>query len=106
MFRRSVPRRAWLVLLPCLFGCGTNVRPNAPTSHPTKSVDRIEAAHAAQPTPLPVTDPVLDLIAASEHHFKSGESELGLGHFEGAKREFDQAVGILMESPYGGRTEP
>jgi membrane-bound lytic murein transglycosylase D len=114
MVRRSVPRRAWLApiiliaLIPLVVGCGANHRQNAPTTHPTKSVDRIEAAHASQPAPapLPVTDPVLDLIAASEHHFEAGQSELGLGHFEAAKREFDKAVSILMESVYGGRTEP
>ena len=108
MVRRSVPRRAWLALIPLVVGCGANHRQNAATTHPTKSIDRIEAAHASQPAPapLPVTDPVLDLIAASEHHFEAGQSELGLGHFEAAKREFDKAVSILMESPYGGRTEP
>jgi membrane-bound lytic murein transglycosylase D len=89
-------------------GCGAHHRQNGASSHPTQSVDRIEAALASQPAPapLPITDPVLDLIAASEHHFEAGQSELGVGHFEGAKREFDKAVSILMESPYGGRTEP
>jgi membrane-bound lytic murein transglycosylase D len=89
-------------------GCGASHRQNAATTNPTASIDRIEAALASQPAPapLPVTDPVLDLIAASEHHFAAGQSELGLGHFEAAKREFDRAVSILMESPYGGRTEP
>jgi hypothetical protein len=106
MFRPSAPRRAWLALIPLVVGCGANHRQNAPATHPTKSVDRIEAAHAFQPPPLPITDPVLDLIAASEHHFEAGQSELGVGHFEAAKREFDKAVSILMESPYGGRTEP
>jgi membrane-bound lytic murein transglycosylase D len=109
MFRSSVPRRAWLALIPLVVGCGANHRQTkSPATRPTKSADRIEAAHASQPAPapLPVTDPVLDLIAASEHHFEAGQTELGVGHFEAAKREFDKAVNILMESTYGGRTEP
>jgi membrane-bound lytic murein transglycosylase D len=108
MFRRSVPRRAWLALIPLVVGCGAHHRQNAAATQPATPVDRIEAAHASQPAPapLPVTDPVLDLIAASEHHFEAGQSELGLGHFEAAKREFDRAISILMESSYGGRTEP
>src|ERR1700750_3252022 len=108
MIRRSVPRCAWLGLIPLVVGCGANHRQHAATTRPSQPVDRIEAAHASQPapSPLPITDPVLDLIAASEHHFEAGQSELSVGHFEGAKREFDKAVSILMESTYGGRTEP
>ena len=32
--------------------------------------------------------------------------ELELGHADAAKQEFDRALNLLMESPYGGRTEP
>jgi membrane-bound lytic murein transglycosylase D len=55
---------------------------------------------------VPVSDPVLDLIAASEQHFEAGQSELAVGHVESARHEFDRALGVLMESSYGGRTEP
>ncbi len=54
----------------------------------------------------PATDPVLALIATSDGHFKAGQSELAQGHFEAAKQQFDQAIEVLLESPYGGRTEP
>ena len=37
---------------------------------------------------------------------KPGSASSASGHFEAAKREFDKAVSILLESPYGGRTEP
>jgi membrane-bound lytic murein transglycosylase D len=53
-----------------------------------------------------VEDPVLTLIAESEQHFEAGQRELELGHVGGAKLEFDRAVNVLLESPYGGRTEP
>jgi membrane-bound lytic murein transglycosylase D len=56
--------------------------------------------------PAAVEDPVITLIAGSEGHFSAGQRELGLGHVDAAKREFNQAIGILLESPYGGRTEP
>src|SRR5207249_4933459 len=35
-----------------------------------------------------------------------GEEALQLGHVEAAKQEFNRAIGVLLESPYGGRTEP
>src|SRR4029077_4621394 len=56
--------------------------------------------------PAPVEDPVLTLIAGSDRHFKAGQTELSLGHVEGAKQEFNRAIGVLLESTYGGRTEP
>lgn len=55
---------------------------------------------------VPVPDPVVQLIATSEEHFGAGERELREGHLEGARREFNQAVAVLLESPLGGRKEP
>src|SRR5205823_4614731 len=54
----------------------------------------------------PVEDPVLTLIAVSDRHFKAAEKELEQGHVEAAKQEFNRAVDVLLESPYGARTEP
>src|SRR5438874_10688720 len=54
----------------------------------------------------PAEDPVLTLIAASEQHFKAGQKELEQGHVDAAKQEFNRAVDVLLESAYGGRTEP
>ncbi|HEX4347326.1 MAG TPA: transglycosylase SLT domain-containing protein, partial [Vicinamibacterales bacterium] len=56
--------------------------------------------------PAPGDDPALALIAISDRHFKAGEKELELGHAEAAKQEFDTAVGVLLDSQFGGRTEP
>lgn len=58
------------------------------------------------PVPVPATDPVLDLIAASNRHFDAGQKELQLGHLESAKIEFNRSLEVLLESPLGGRTEP
>jgi membrane-bound lytic murein transglycosylase D len=59
-----------------------------------------------QSLPVPPEDPVLTLIAASDRAFKAGQFELEQGHFEAAKQEFNRAVNVLLESPYGARTEP
>ena len=48
----------------------------------------------------------MTLIDLSDGHFKAGQRELELGHVEAARHEFDKALALLMESPYGGRTEP
>ncbi len=52
------------------------------------------------------TDPVVSLIDRSDRHFKAGQTELEQGHFEAAQLEFNRAVNVLLESPYGARTEP
>ena len=54
----------------------------------------------------PASDPIADLIVESEGHFKAGQQALELGHVEAARTEFDRAVNVLLESTYGGRTEP
>ncbi len=54
----------------------------------------------------PVEDPVLALLAQSDRHFRTGQLELEAGHVEGARQAFDRALNVLIESPYGGRTEP
>jgi hypothetical protein len=51
-------------------------------------------------------DDVLTLIATSDGHFIAGQKELEQGHVEAAKAEFNLAVDLLLESSYGGRTEP
>jgi membrane-bound lytic murein transglycosylase D len=64
---------------------------------------------AAPPRPPQVhvqADPVADLIAASNRHFETGQRELQLGHLEMAKASFNKALEVLLESPYGARSEP
>jgi membrane-bound lytic murein transglycosylase D len=65
---------------------------------------------AVPPVPLAapeaVLDPALELIDLSTRHFEAGQRELELGHLEAAKTEFNRALEVLLESPFGGRTEP
>jgi membrane-bound lytic murein transglycosylase D len=100
-----------IALLPFIAACGSSVRTQSLSVRPT-AAGPVRAAVAEQsPTPAvtqsaPVQDPVLTLIAASNSHFKAGQKELEQGHFEAAKQEFNRAVDVLLESPYGARTEP
>ncbi len=100
--------RAWLSMLAASTilvatasaGCGSNPKPQTPAPPP---------APAAVPVPPPPTrpaDPIASLIATSQQHFLAGERELKLGHLDRARIEFDRAVEVLLESPYGARTEP
>ena len=83
--------------------CGGATRRVAVT---TPTVPIQEPIPVAAVPPPPPEDPVVTLIALSEQHFQAGQRELQQGHVEGARLEFDKAVNVLLESNYGGRTEP
>ena len=95
-----------LALIPLIAACGSGRGPKALVITPTQAA----VAPVAEAPPAPVIqipeDPVLTLINTSERHFKTGQTELEQGHVEAAKQEFDRAVNVLLESPFGGRTEP
>jgi len=94
--------RAWLPTLAALgvtlsAACGSNPKPQTPPPPPP-------VAPAPVPAPQP-PDPITTLIETSQKHFLAGERELNLGHLERARAEFDRAVDVLLESPYGARTD-
>src|SRR5437867_9919762 len=108
MPRRFPPRFVLLALLPLIGACGSSIQHATQKSAPQAvvvSVAEQPATVVAAPA-LPVEDPVLVLIADSERHFEAGQKELAVGHVTGAKTEFDKAIDVLLESSYGGRTEP
>jgi membrane-bound lytic murein transglycosylase D len=80
-------------------GCGSNPKARVPAPPPAP-------APSAPAPQIPPTDPVTLLIEKSQQHFLAGERELRVGHLEQARHEFDRAVEVLLESPYGARTEP
>jgi membrane-bound lytic murein transglycosylase D len=83
--------------------CGANPKPQVPTPPPASSV---AAAPPPSPAPpKPAVDPVAALISTSQTHFDAGERELKAGHLEQARHEFDRAVEVLLDSPYGARTD-
>ena len=96
--------RAWLPVaaVGIIFttaGCGGNSKPQI-------QPDPLPASHQpAPPVDPPQPDPIATLIAASQKHFEAGERELNLGHLERARMEFDRSVDVMLESPYGARTE-
>ena len=65
-------------------------------------------AGQAAPAPAPQrdADPVAELLAVSTLHFERGQRELREGHLEMARSEFNRSLEVLLESRYGGRTEP
>jgi peptidoglycan lytic transglycosylase D len=81
-----------------------------------KQAPRLEPKVAAVvPPPAPVPppavavpppDPIELLISRSQQHFDNGQRELGLGHLQQARTEFDRALDVLLESPFGARIEP
>ncbi len=80
-------------------------------SNPKAKAQAVPAPAQAKPSPAPVVvpppppDPVNSLIASSQSHFEAGERELKVGHLEQARTEFDRAIDLLLESPYGARTD-
>ena len=110
-------RTAVLVLLPLITACGSAIK-SEPVGAPAAALHASRAAGNSRPQLHPpasprtdvedinAVDPVTALIATSDRHFKIGQTELEQGHFEAAKQEFNFAVNVLLESPYGARTEP
>src|SRR4051812_34056623 len=80
--------------------CGSNPKIQKAPAGPAQGT----AVAPAQAAPAPV-DPVAALIATSQDYFNAGERELKLGHLERARVEFDRAVDVLLDSPYGARTD-
>src|SRR3954462_4552158 len=101
-------RLVFVALLPVVAACGSSLKTQGPLLKPLPTPAVIAPATLpppAAPAPAP-EDPVVTLIAASERAFKAGQRELEQGHVDAAKQEFNRAVNLLLESPYGARTEP
>jgi peptidoglycan lytic transglycosylase D len=107
MVRLLVRQRRFALAVPVVAACAACAACGAKTRVvevvPSPASVALESMQLA---PVPATDPVLTLIELSNEHFLAGESELNQGHFDAAKVEFDRAVNVLLESPYGARREP
>ena len=104
--RASVPTPlAWIataVVLTIAGACGTNPKIQKSPVVPPPAAAPVAPAPAPAPEPA---DPVSALIAQSQQHFEAGERELKLGHLDRARLEFDRSVDVLLQSPYGARTD-
>src|SRR5688572_23675378 len=93
-----------LVLGSLATGCATGkAGTSAPVLPPLVSAP---APPVTIPEPAQPVDRVMELITVSTSYFEAGERELKQGHLRSAKAEFNRALEVLLESPYGGRTEP
>ena len=106
MLRTHWRRFAFVALLPTVAACSSSLKSQSPVVKPTAPAVSQAPVEPPAPAPAPVEDPVLVLIATSDRSFKAGQKELEQGHVEAAKQEFNRAVDVLLESPYGARTEP
>jgi membrane-bound lytic murein transglycosylase D len=95
---RQVLALAALILM--IAGCSTRS-----AAHLSVAAPRPITVHQPTPAPPPVPapDPIATLIAASQKHFDIGQRHLSIGHLESARIEFDQAIDLLVQSPYGAR---
>jgi len=106
MLRTHWRRFAFVALLPTIAACSSSLKSQGPVVKPTGPAVSQAPVEPPAPAPIPIEDPVLVLIASSDRSFKAGQKELEQGHVEAAKQEFNRAVDVLLESPYGARTEP
>ena len=83
--------------------CGANPKPQV-TAKPAPPPVAAAAPQSPAP-PKPFEDPVEILIGTSQRHFQAGEKELTAGHLDKARIEFDRAVAVLLDAPYGARTD-
>ncbi len=98
-----VLRYAALCVSVLAIGCGGNPKPQ--TVKTTPAPGPTAPATPAAATPAATTDPIAALIATSEKHYEAGDRELSLGHLDKARIEFDQALDVLLQSPYGARSD-
>jgi len=79
--------------------CGSNPKPQVQAA---AVPPQVQAPAVVTPPP---PDPIATLISNSQSHFEAGERELKVGHLDRARMEFDRAVDLMLESPYGARTD-
>ncbi len=94
-----------VVLAALTVGCSARVAP-APPAVPLPVASTPDTEVLAVAATTPVADSIDSLIAQSEGHFVAGQRELELGHLTTASALFDQAVDVILASPFGGRGEP
>ena len=103
IWRRGM-RYAVIAWLPLAVACGPSLKNKSVKVTPAAPGRPAPESPAVQPAPA--QDPVLTLIGTSNDRFQAGQRHLEQGHLDAAKFEFDRAIDMLLESPYGARTEP
>ena len=93
------PSLAVIGLAATVAACGSNT----PKLQTPKATPQVQPP--ALTPPPPPADPITTLIEASQQHYDAGEREMKVGHLDRARAEFDKALDVLLESPYGARTD-
>ena len=96
-----------VALFPLVAACGSSLKSQGPVVKPTAAP---AVSHAPVEPPGSRARSRRRSRPRPHRHlrslFKAGQKELEQGHVEAAKQEFNRAVDVLLESPYGARTEP
>src|SRR5882672_8026012 len=80
--------------------------PTAPASVPQKESDPKPApAETVQTAPQVKPDAAADLIANADKEYQAGQDKFKAGDLEAAKRNFDRAVDLLLQSPAEVRSD-
>jgi membrane-bound lytic murein transglycosylase D len=103
--RDLLPVLAALVISTASVACGAQARPQLTAIPVPPAAPAPVRESAPAPAPQAPADPITTLIGTSQKHFETGERELKLGHLDRARVEFDRAIDVLLESPYGARTD-
>lgn len=82
---------------------GSNVPGSSAPGSPVQPASTPATNQTAQ---TPQNDPVAKLIGEAERHFTAGQNELKQGRLAAARAEFDRAVGVLIESSQGAKSDP
>ena len=78
----------------------------APAVAPPKESDPKPAtSETVQAIPEPKPDPAADLIANADKEYQAGQDKFKAGDLEAAKRNFDHAVDMLLQSPAEVRSD-
>lgn len=87
----------------------TPTAPPSPTATSTTQTSTSAAPRTSamqnQAPPAP-NDAVARLVADAGRHFAAGQNELKQGRLAAARAEFDRAVGVLIESSQGAKSDP
>src|SRR5579859_2455420 len=97
--RRVLPLFSACLLL--LTACESPDQKHTATTPPPQALAPIVTTVSApqvQPKPAPA-DPVPAIIEQAEKLYQSGQQNYQAGHLEAAKKDFDDAVDVLMRSP-------
>jgi membrane-bound lytic murein transglycosylase D len=81
---------------------GCSARSQAQLGAPSPPAVKAKAPVSNSPA-APAADPIAALVAESQRHFEAGQEELAIGHLDRARREFDRAIDVVAESPFGAR---